>query len=92
MRLKNSVANFVKQEQGPEARVYSILRLSRNMIVNNTECITWQQTSIRSMTAVWIWIVFCGVMGVAEKGGQDNIQSIMRHVFLPGSRRFPDRI
>jgi hypothetical protein len=41
MRLENSVANIVKQEQEPEARVYSMMRISRNTIVNNTECATW---------------------------------------------------
>lgn len=34
------------------------------------------------------WSGHVELMAVAEKGGQDNLQS-MRHVFLPGSRRSP---
>jgi hypothetical protein len=59
MRLENSVANIVKQEQEPEARVYSMIRLSNDMIVKHTECVTW--------TVVWTWIVIRGVNGRGRK-------------------------
>jgi hypothetical protein len=41
MQPEDSVAKFTKEKQKTEARSYSMMRLSRNMIVNHAERITW---------------------------------------------------
>jgi hypothetical protein len=48
MRLEDSVTKFTEEKQKTEARVYSMMRISRNTIVDHAECIPWQQTSICS--------------------------------------------